>query len=192
MNVLILNGGKEFLSSGGKLSSELCKCAKEVLESIGQTCEITNIDAGYDADKEVEKILKADVLIWQFPGWWMGEPWIVKRYIDIVFSQGMGKFISGDGRHSADPEHNYGTGGLLKNKKYMLSTTWNAPQTAFIDKNEFFEGRGIDGVLFNFHKSQQFLGLKPLPSFMCNDVIKNPQFEHYISEYKKHLQSIFK
>ncbi len=39
----------------------------------------------------------------------------------------------------------------------------------------FFDGRGVDGVYFAFHKSQQFLGLSQLPTFMVNDVIKEPK-----------------
>ena len=57
----------------------------------------------------------------------------------------------------------------------MISTTWNAPITEFKDKNEFFEGRGYDGATFAMHKAMEFCGMKALPSFICNDVIKNPK-----------------
>ena len=30
-----------------------------------------------------------------------------------------------------------------------------------------------------------------LPSFICNDVIKNPQVEKYIADYRAHLQQVF-
>ncbi|CAB5599263.1 Modulator of drug activity B [Providencia rettgeri] len=52
--------------------------------------------------------------------------------------------------------------------------TWNAPIDAFDEFDNFFDGRGVDGVYFAFHKSQQFLGLKKFPTFMVNDVIKEP------------------
>lgn len=38
----------------------------------------------------------------------------------------------------------------------MLSVTWNAPVEAFNEFGNFFDGRGVDGVYFAFHKSQQF------------------------------------
>ncbi|GAB0173044.1 hypothetical protein NHP164001_10600 [Helicobacter trogontum] len=76
--------------------------------------------------------------------------------------------------------------------KYMFSLTWNAPIEAFNKKDEFFEGVGVDGVYLHLHKANQFLGMQPLPTFICNDVIKNPQVEKYITDYKQHLLQIFK
>lgn len=73
----------------------------------------------------------------------------------------------------------------------MLSVTWNAPIDAFDEFDNFFDGRGVDGVYFAFHKSQQFLGLKKFPTFMVNDVIKEPNIEKYINDYKIHLIEIF-
>lgn len=74
----------------------------------------------------------------------------------------------------------------------MLSVTWNAPLEAFTDPNQFFEGVGVDGVYLHFHKANQFLGMKPLPTFMCNDVIKQPDIEGDISRYRQHLAENFK
>lgn len=126
------------------------------------------------------------------PGWWMGEPWIVKKYIDDVFTAGHGVFYKNDGRSRDDASKKYGSSGLLKNKKYMLSLTWNAPIQAFDDENEFFNGAGVDGVYLHFHKAHEFLGMSALPTFIANDVIKNPQVQEYFTNYKAHLEKIFK
>ena len=37
----------------------------------------------------------------------------------------------------------------------------------------------------------EFLGMTRLPTFICNDVIKNPQIEKYLAQYKAHLDSVF-
>ena len=189
--VLLLNGGKAFCGSGGKLSALLQSVAKEELLQLGKSVVETHIDNGYDLNEEVEKIMSSDALIWQMPAWWMGCPWIVKKYIDEVFMASNGQFLTGDGRHRTDPEHGYGTGGLLKDKKYMFSVTWNAPLTAFTDQNEFFGGVGVDGVYLPLHKAMQFIGMQALPTFMCNDVIKNPQIEQYVSDYRQHILQVF-
>lgn len=120
---LLLNGGKAFYESGGRLSATLQSVAKETLESLGIKVLKTEIDKGYDDAQEAEKILQADCLIWQFPGWWMGEPYIVKEYIDKVFMAGAstGKFITGDGRHRDNPTKNYGRGGLMRGKNISLA-----------------------------------------------------------------------
>lgn len=190
--ILLLNGGKAFCESSGKLSVTLQEVAKETLESLGLNVLETHIDKGYNETQEAQKILSSDVLIWQFPGWWMGEPWIVKEYIDKVFmaGAGTGQFLTGDGRHRNNPNKNYGTGGLLKSKKYLFSTTWNAPLSAFEDKNEFFGGIGIDGVNLHLHKAHEFVGMSALPSFTCYDVVKNPKVEQYIADYRAHLRKV--
>lgn len=73
----------------------------------------------------------------------------------------------------------------------MLSVTWNAPLEAFEDKDQFFHGVGVDGVYLPFHKANQFLGMDTLPTFMCNDVIKQPDIEGYFANYRAHLEHVF-
>jgi modulator of drug activity B len=34
--------------------------------------------------------------------------------------------------------------------------------------------------------------MEKLPTFMANDVMKNRQLEKYKTDYKKHLESVFK
>ncbi len=189
--VLLINGAKIFGHSQGRLNESLHNIAKETLQSLNIDILETHINQGYNIDEELQKMLDSDVWIWQFPGWWMGEPWIVKKYIDEVFIQGQGKLYANDGRSKEDINKKYGSGGLSQDKQYMFSTTWNAPINAFTQQGEFFNAQGIDGVLFHLHKAHHFLGLNGLPSFICNDVVKNPQFEKYKLDYKNHLLKVF-
>ncbi|MCL1935649.1 MAG: NAD(P)H-dependent oxidoreductase [Defluviitaleaceae bacterium] len=184
--ILLINSSKELAKSHGKLNDYMQSVAKDFLSSYGFNITQTFVDKGYDLEQESQKILEADILIHQFPGWWMTHPWITKKWMDDVFMYS-GKLYKSDGRHSTEPDLNYGTGGLCQGKKYMFSTTWNAPIRAFTDPTQFFEGKGIDGVLFHMHKAHQFLGMTGLPSFMCNDVVKSPNVEKYKEEYKEHL-----
>lgn len=191
MNILLLNGGKHFGHSSGRLNATLHQTAKETLAGLGHTLRETVIDAGYDIEAEVEKFLWMDTVIWQMPGWWMGEPWIVKKYMDEVFTAGHGTLYASDGRHRINPTKDYGKGGLLQGKKHMLSLTWNAPIEAFDDPAEFFGGVGIDGAYLHFHKANEFLGIEPLPTFICNDVIKAPDVPKFLADYQAHLQKVF-
>lgn len=191
MKILLLDGGKAFGHSQGKLNHTLHAVAKKTLESLGHQTQQTIIDEGYEIEKEVGKFLWMDTVIWQMPGWWMGEPWIVKKYMDEVFTAGHGKLYESDGRHRVNPTKNYGTGGLIKDKKCMLSLTWNAPIEAFTDKEEFFCGIGVDGVYLHFLKANEFLGLKALPTYICNDVIKVPNVPKFIADYEEHLKKVF-
>ncbi|MNV82749.1 Modulator of drug activity B [compost metagenome] len=125
------------------------------------------------------------------PGWWMGAPWTVKKYIDDIFTEGHGTLYASDGRSRADAAKKYGSGGLIHDKKYMLSLTWNAPMEAFTEQDQFFHGVGVDGVYLPFHKANQFLGMQSLETFIVNDVIKAPEVEAYMAQYREHLTQVF-
>lgn len=188
--VLILDAGIEGPFAKGELSHSFVKVAQEVLEAKGMKVSVTLVKDEYDVDAEAKKVVACDYLIVQSPGYWMSCPWQLKKYFDTVFGN---KEISGggDGRHRDNPDSKYGTGGLLTDKKYMLSSTWNAPLQAFTDANQFFGGVGIDGVLLPLHKTFQFIGMSPLPSFVANDIYKNPSIKFDLNRFKDHIEQNF-
>lgn len=190
-NILLLHGGKQFAHSAGQLNSTLHEAALAHLDRAGFDVRQTFIDGGYDVQEEVEKFLWADVVIYQMPGWWMGAPWTVKKYIDEVFTAGHGSLYASDGRTRSDHTQTYGSGGLIQGKQYMLSLTWNAPQQAFDEADDFFEGKGVDAVYFPFHKAQQFLGMSGLPTFLATDVMKRPDVPAALAAYQAHLDQVF-
>lgn len=190
-NILLINGAKTFAHSNGQLNDTLTELAQHVLSGLGHQVQVTRADSEYDAKAEVEKFLWADTVIYQMPGWWMGAPWTVKKYIDDVFTEGHGSLYANDGRSRSDASKKYGSGGLIHDKNYMLSLTWNAPMDAFNDAEQFFHGVGVDGVYLPFHKANQFLGMQTLPTFIVNDVIKAPEVEAYMAQYRDHLTQVF-
>lgn len=190
-NILIVNGAKTFAHSKGELNDTLTTFAEELLSELGHQVDISRADADYNIEAEVEKYLWADVVIYQMPGWWMGAPWTVKKYIDDIFTAGHGSLYASDGRSRADQSQKYGSGGLIQGKTYMLSLTWNAPLEAFDDPEQFFHGVGVDGVYLPFHKANQFLGMQALPTFIVNDVIKMPNVPEYLAMYHQHLLENF-
>jgi modulator of drug activity B len=189
--IFIIDAGKTFAHSKGELNHTLTEVAASFLRDAGHQVAITVIDEGYVVADEVQNYLDADTVIYQMPGWWMGEPWILKKYIDEVFTEGHGSLYASDGRTRSDAAKKYGSGGLIQGKKYMLSLTWNAPLQAFTDPEQFFEGVGVDGLYLHFHKANQFLGMEALPTFICNDVIKQPDIPADIARYRTHLSEIF-
>jgi modulator of drug activity B len=188
--ILLLNGGKAFAHSAGRYNTTLHDAAVAYLDHKGFDVQTTFIDGGYDIAAEVQKYLWADVIIYQMPGWWMGAPWTVKKYIDEVFTEGHGSLYANDGRTRSDASQKYGSGGLIQGKQYMIAATWNAPQQAFDDPSDFFEGKGVDAVYFPFHKANAFLGLSALPTFLCVDVMKVPNIEADVARYMAHLDKV--
>ena len=186
MNVFIINGGQTFAHSGGMFNNTLTGWTVEVMKEKGFAYRVTNINDAFDPLAEVKNFKWADVIIYHTPIWWFQLPNGMKRYIDEVFTAGHDNGIyRNDGRSRKNPDVNYGTGGLMQGKRYMVTTSWNAPQTAFTLEGEFFDRHTVDeGVLFGFHKMNQFVGMTRIEGFHFHDLEKNATPER-IAEYHK-------
>ncbi|MEJ5102112.1 NAD(P)H-dependent oxidoreductase [Chryseobacterium sp. MYb328] len=192
--VLIINGGQNFGHSGGKYNQTIAENTVSVLKEFDNIeVKITNVSEGYDKHEEVEKFVWADYIIYHTPIWWFQLPNGFKKYIDEVFTAGHAKGIyMSDGRNAANPEINYGTGGMLGGRKYMLTTSWNAPKTAFTLPGEFFDEKSVDeGPLFGFHRMNAFVSLQKMESFHFHDVEKNANIERDMKLYREHVKSVF-
>ncbi|MBT4450267.1 MAG: NAD(P)H-dependent oxidoreductase [Gammaproteobacteria bacterium] len=192
--VLIINAHQFYKDfSEGELNKSMVNIAKELLSENGFKVRLTDIEKGYDINDEVENHLWADLIITQSPVFWFGTPWIYKKYADEIFSTDLasGTLVADDGRTRKDPSKQYGTGGKMQGKKYLLSLTWNAPKEAFDNEQQFlFEGRSVDDVFIGNTTNYKFSGAEVLPCFSCFDVRKNPDIENDISRYKQHLTNI--
>ncbi len=162
----------------------------EALE--GFEVKSTQVGDNYDPKAEVEKFKWADLVIYHTPIWWFQIPFGFKNYIDVVFTEGHQNGIySSDGRSRNNPEINYGTGGLMHGKRYILTTSWNAPKTAFTLENEFFEQKSVDeGVMFGFHKMNAFTGMKLLATHHFHDMEKNADVPLELKEYNVFLENV--
>jgi modulator of drug activity B len=152
-----------------------------------------SIEAGYDINEEVDKHAWADLIILQSPVYWFGAPWIHKKYVDEVFTTGLiqQKMCKDDGRTRSDPTRQYGTGGLMQGKRYMLSLTWNAPAEAFGDQAQYLlAGRSVDDVFLGNTANYRFCGATILPAFSCFNVVKQADVEGDIARLREHLARV--
>lgn len=192
--IFIINGGQKFGHSGGRFNETI---SNETLNFFKKNSDFevktTNINDDYNPVAEVEKFVWADVIIYHTPIWWFQLPHGLKKYIDVVFTEGHAKGIyKSDGRSSENPKINYGTGGMLHGKKYMVTTSWNAPKEAFTLPGEFFNQHSVDeGPLFGFHRMNAFTGMKPLQSIHFHDIEKNADVVNDLKVYENHLTQLF-
>ena len=193
LNVLIINAHEPYPFSEGRLNRTLFDRAAARLSAMGQSLRTTVVHDGYEVADELEKHQWADVVLLQTPVNWMGVPWTFKRYMDEVYSAGMdGTLCNGDGRTRSHPGKQYGSGGTLTGKRYMLSLTFNAPKEAFDAPNQYlFQGRSVDDLLFPMHMNFRFFGMEPIETFVCYDVIKNPDIDNDLMRFAKHLHKHF-
>lgn len=192
-NILIINAHEYYPISEGKLNNALVVRAASLLTDKGYAVQMTTMRDNYDVDTEVEKHQWADAIILQTPVNWMGVSWSFKRYMDMVYSAGLsGALCDGDGRTRSNPSKQYGSGGTLIGKKYLLSLTFNAPREAFNDADQYlFQGRSVDDLFFPMHMNFRFFGMEPLETFACHDVMKNPNIENDFARFVAHLNKHF-
>lgn len=115
---------------------------------------VKNDNIPLDIKREMDKVLWADVIIFQFPVWWSNFPAILKGWIDRVFYNGFA-FNAVEMKFYKD--------GLLKGKKGMLSFTTGASRELYTDKGP----HGEIEVLVNYfnHLLFEFVGMDALPYF---------------------------
>jgi len=196
-NILIVNGAIRFAHSGGTFNSSLVEWTTTIAEKLGNSVKIVNVQDEFDPMQEVEKFKWADVIIYHTPIWWFHLPSRFKFYLDEVLTAGYNNgMYKSDGRSHVNPAINYGTGGLMQGKYYMVTSTWNAPEEAFTLEGEFFKQTSVDdGVLFGFHRMNDFLGLTRLDGMHFHDLEKNGSEERilkYKTSYQTHLEHALK
>jgi|SRR6218665_146243 len=179
--------------SEGTLNDAFYQKAKDFFISKGYKVLETKVEDGYIAEEEVEKHMEATIIILQTPVNWFGAPWIYKKYIDAVFNSGLNsqKFLSGDGRTREDESKQYGTGGKMHGKKFMICATWNAPEEAFDDPSQkLMQGKGTADLFLNITSNYRFCGVEVMPDYNCFDIFKSGNIIQDLEKYPSHLETV--
>lgn len=179
-NILIVNGHDYYDRAQGKLTQTLIAAAVSQL-SEQHAVQTTTVAEGYEVEQEIQKFQWADVIIFQTPIFWFSITGLLKKYIDDIYLPNIffGKAVE------------FGRGGLLTDKKYMLSLTWGASAAAFSVPAGFLEGKSEDEVLFSVHKTQEYCGLKQLPTFSLYSSMREPDVGDGLAKLKDHLKKTF-
>lgn len=198
MKIFIINGGQNFAQSKGQFQKTLTQWSVDFFRSEKNAeIKVSDINEEYDLAEEVSKYVWADLVIYHIPIWWFQVPHKLKEYIDKVFTQGHknGMYESdGRSRSNDNPKLHYGAGGLLHGRKYMLTTSWNAPIEAFTVPGEFFYLFSEDQVLMGVHKMNEFTGMEKVNGMHFHDMEKDVTPEKIEQEkglYLAHLKSVF-
>ena len=138
---------------------------------------ITNLiklypDYKIDVEKEQQKLLKTNLIIFQFPIFWASMPAILKLWIDEVFTDGFA----------------YGTAYKLERKKLLVSATLSGEDTeeSKINVN--------DRILFPFKGIAEFCKmtyLKPIVLYGMNYGQKKDK-DFFVHKAIKHSKGIIK
>ena len=114
-NILVVSGHTDLKHSVAN------KTILETLSKLLPTAEISKLDELYPDFKinvkaEQEKLVKADIIILQFPIFWYSAPSMLERWMESTFVHGFSHGSTGD---------------KLKGKKLILSFTTGAPEQMY-------------------------------------------------------------
>ena len=106
-----------------------------------------------DAQREIDRLEPADLVIFQFPIWWHGPPAMLKGWFDRVFVNG--------GLYTSSMRYDRG---YFRGKKAICSVTTGAPEIAF---GPHSRGGEMDQILWSTHYSLHYVGFHVLPPFVA-------------------------
>jgi NAD(P)H dehydrogenase (quinone) len=140
-----------------------------------------------DVLAEQEKLLWADLVVFQFPLWWYAMPAILKGWVDRVFTY---HFAYGVGEHS-DTKYGERFGeGTLAGRRALLSVTAGGPES-------HYAARGINGpiddLLFPIqHGILYYPGIEVLPPFVVygSDRMKVEQYPDIARAWEARLLTV--
>ncbi|MGQ7944425.1 NAD(P)H-dependent oxidoreductase [Flavobacterium sp. WC2509] len=192
--VLLINAHLTYPNwTEGTLNNAFQNVAKEFFQAKGYEVLETKIESGYTIEEEVEKHLETAIVILQMPVNWFGAPWIYKKYADEVFNSALHsqKFLSGDGRTREDITKQYGSGGKMQGRKFMICATLNAPKEAFDNPEQnLLQGKSSTDLFLNITSNYRFCGYDIAPEFNCYNIFKRDDIAKDLESYPLHLEKL--
>lgn len=148
-NILIVSGHPELTHSVANAT------ILDEVETALPDVEIRRLDRLYPDGKfniaaEQESLLRADVIVWQFPFSWYSLPGLMKLWLDQVFVHGFA----------------HGSTAKLGGKKLTLSFTTGAPQALY--SSDGFFGHNVEDYLTQFDTTARLCNLDmQAPIYTC-------------------------
>jgi NAD(P)H dehydrogenase (quinone) len=132
-----------------------------------------------DVAAEIAKLMRADLLVLQFPMWWFSMPAIMKGWIDRVFAFGQAYDF---GRTWEQ--------GVFSGRKAMLAITASAPAAAFMPDGK---NGDMERVLWPIHAGILALcGYSVLPPFIAHGIpfVGPEAMEAELARYRERLSAV--
>jgi NAD(P)H dehydrogenase (quinone) len=128
---------------------------------------------------EMDKLVWADLVIFQFPLWWFSLPAILKGWVDRVFA--MGFSYGATERHAT---------GVFRGKRAMLSFTTGGPVASYVPGGP---NGDIDELLRHIQYGMfHFVGMDVLPPFIAYGAARGTaeQRAAYLEQYRERLLTL--
>jgi len=182
MKTLIVTAGYSLFDAKGQLNSYLAYLTERQLTAKGHKVKISDtIKGSWNVDREVEKLLWAENIIYIMPIMWFNMPAPMVKWLDLVLLYEKTFVITDD----------YGEGGQVPADKFMIVVTSNLKNSDLGKGVVLKNALHIDDVLQPLIMTNQYLSIREqLPTFHAGDVIAGDT--SWIEEaYVKHLDEQF-
>lgn len=126
-----------------------------------------------DVTREIARLKRADLVIFQFPIWWHSHPAILKGWIDRVFVSG--------GLYTSEMRYDRG---YFRGKRAICSVTTGAQPNAFGPGSR---GGEIANILWPTHYSLYYMGFEVLPPHVSYGVQNQKSGYAYQSDAENSL-----
>lgn len=138
-NLLIISGHPNLKNSVAN-KVILAELAKSLPQAEIRLLDELHKNYAFNIQAEQEAVLKADVIVWQFPFYWYAMPALMKKWLDDVFHHGFA----------------HGSTAKIGGKKLLLSITTGAPEEVY-QKAGFFK-----------HEMNDYLTAFETTATLCN------------------------
>lgn len=128
---------------------------------------------------EMDKLFACELLIFQFPIWWLGPPAILKGWIDRVFAVGR---AYGGGRYFDE--------GVFGGKRAMCAVTVGGPRDVYSARGVYAE---LEDILFPIHRGLfAFTGISVIEPFVvyAPNRVDPAERQRHLDRYEHYLLNL--
>jgi len=163
MNILLVTAGYSIFDAKGQLNGFLAYLTEQNLTDKGHKVKISDTTKDtWDANREVDKLLWADTIIYFTPIMWFNMPAPMVKWLDEVLLYEKTFVIT----------EAYGEGGQVPADSFMIVTTSNMKSSDLGKGFVMKDTPHIDGVLQPLIMTNHYLSIRnQIPTFHAGDVI---------------------
>lgn len=183
MKTLLVTAGYSIFDAKGQLNSFLAYLTEKNLTEKGHKIKISDVTKDtWDVDREVEKILWAETIIYITPIMWFNMPAPMVKWFDEVLLYNKTFIITDE----------YGEGGQVPADNFMIVATSNMKSSDLGEGFVLKDAPHIDDVLQPLIMTNNYLSIRhQIPTFHADNVIAGGTI-WIESAYEKHLNTYFK
>ncbi len=181
MKTLIVTAGYSIFDAKGQLNGFLAHLTEKNLSTKGHKIKYSDVTKDtWNVDREVEKLLWAETIIYILPVMWFNMPAPMVKWLDHVLLYEKTFVITDD----------YGEGGLVPADNFMIIATSNLKSSDLGNGVVLKKAHHIDDVLQPLIMTNNYLSIrKQIPTFHADNVIAGdtswiaPALEKHLNEH---------